>query len=398
MITCIAPTKKDIKLSAPYNKKSHGNCDSTASSSPSLTKQYSSNILKKNRSTNTNMMMRSSSTPVLGSLLSPISPENPNHHHHHDITLHPYKSSPIHKLSLHQAPSPGSQHFTTLSCHSSPISPSFGSGGIRRVQSEGNLESLMSSSGYGGNDHDEFSFFNQPKKASSRLHSCSLETIPSFSYQNSKFRSDGDESDEDEDEEGFCEFRGFNTENKTLSLNKQIIFENLEMKDDIGETGSQMYLAKGIGVDAGFGCAGGGAAGSGGGGLNLSPVGGGGGDSRDVEEHYRKMVNECPGNPLLLGNYAQFLYQKKQDLQGAEEYYSRAILVDPNDEIELQLTLKEQSKQLLKTGKDMFSHVHAAYASFLWETEGDEEGGGGGYYSNIPPLFNNGKMASAATA
>ncbi|KAD3068542.1 hypothetical protein E3N88_36422 [Mikania micrantha] len=386
MITCIAPTKKDIKLSAPYNKKSHGNCDSTASSSPSLTKQYSSNILKKNRSKNTNMMMRSSSTPVLGSLLSPISPENPNHrhHHHHDITLHPYKTSPIHKLSLHQTPSPGSQHFTTLSCHSSPISPSFGSGGIRRVQSEGNLESLMSSSGYGGNDHDDFSFFNPPKKVSSRLHSCSLETIPSFSYQNSKFRSDGDESDEDE--EGFCEFRGFNTENKTLSINKQIGYDNLEMKDDIGESGSQMYPAKGIGVDAGFGCAGGGAAGSGGGGRNLSPVGGGGGDSRDVEEHYRKMVNECPGNPLLLGNYAQFLYQKKQDLQGAEEYYSRAILVDPND------------GGILSQYAKLLWEVHA-YASFLWETEGEEEEEvEEGYYSNIPPLFNNGKMASAATA
>ncbi|KAI3801100.1 hypothetical protein L1987_29202 [Smallanthus sonchifolius] len=104
-------------------------------------------------------------------------------------------------------------------------------------------------------------------------------------------------------------------------------------------------------------------------------------------------------------NYAQFLYQSKQDLQGAEEYYSRAILVDPNDgEI-----LSQYAKLLWELHRDKErattyferaiqaasedSHVHAAYASFLWETEGEEEEG---YYSNIPPLFNTGKMASAA--
>ncbi|GJT85127.1 hypothetical protein Tco_1066844 [Tanacetum coccineum] len=152
------------------------------------------------------MMLRSSSTPLLGSLISSVSSESLNNHHHD-----PFKSSPIHKFSFHQTPSPASQHFTTISCSSSPMSPSFGNSGIRRAQSEGNLDSLISSI-HGSND-DEFSFFNAPKKHSNRLHSTMLETIPSFSYHNSRFKSDGDETSDDEeieeDGEGLCEFSGF---------------------------------------------------------------------------------------------------------------------------------------------------------------------------------------------
>lgn len=176
------------------------------------------------------------------------------------------------------------------------MSPSFGNNGIRRAQSEGNLDSLISS--INGSSDDEFSFFNAPKKhSSSRLHGSMLETIPSRS------KSDGEESSDDE---GLCEFSGFDIENKVLSLNKQMGYGNLAIKDDIGESGSQMYLAKGLGVDAGFG--------SGGGGRNLSHVGrgdgGGGGDNNhDTEEYYRKMVVENPGNALFLGNYARYLYQ-----------------------------------------------------------------------------------------
>ncbi|CAI9297374.1 unnamed protein product [Lactuca saligna] len=346
------------------------------------------------------MMLRSSSTPLLGSLLPPS--ESPNNHH--DTALHPHKSSTIHKFSF---PSPGSQHFTPLSCSSSPISPSpsFSNGGMRRAQSEGNLESLMSSSSSNGND-EEFSFFKQPKKVS-RLHSSLLETIPSFSYHNSRFKSDEDESSGHEEQEEDDDFHGFNIENKVLNLNKQM---DLGIKDDyMRETGSQMYLAKGLGVDTHTGS---GAAGGGGGGRKLSQGGGGGGgDNHDVEEHYRKTVNENPGNPLFLRNYAQYLYQSKKDLEGAEEYYCRAILVDPNDgEI-----LSQYAKLLweLHHDKDRAtcyferavqaasedSYVHAAYASFLWEIDGEEdeeEEDEEGYYSkNKSPIFNNETMASA---
>lgn len=39
-----------------------------------------------------------------------------------------------------------------------------------------------------------------------------------------------------------------------------------------------------------------------------------------------------------------------------------------------------------------FSHVHAAYASFLWETEEDEDGDD---LCVLPSHFQNGAMASA---
>nr|GEX40915.1 tetratricopeptide-like helical domain-containing protein [Tanacetum cinerariifolium] len=221
-------------------------------------------------------------TPLLGSLISLVSSESLNNHHHD-----PLKSSPIHKFLFHQTSSPASQHFTTISCSSSPALPSFSNNGIRRAQSEGNLDSLISSI-HGSND-DEFSFFNAPKKHSNRLHSTMLETIPSFPYHNLRFKSDGDETSDDEeleeDDEGLCKFSGFNIKNK-------------------------------------------------------------------------------------------------QDLQGAEDYYSRAVLVDLNDgEILLQ------------------------YAKLSWELQHDndratrdEDEEEEGYYTNIPPLFNNGTMASAATA
>ena len=107
------------------------------------------------------------------------------------------------------------------------MSPSFGNNGIRRAQSEGNLDSLISS--IHGSSDDEFSFFNAPKKhSSSRLHSSMLETIPSRS------KSDGEESSDDE---GLCEFSGFNIENKVLSWNNQMGYGNLAIKDDIGESG-----------------------------------------------------------------------------------------------------------------------------------------------------------------
>ena len=104
----------------------------------------------------------------------------------------------------------------------------------------------------------------------------------------------------------------------------------------------------------------------------------------NVEDHYKKMIEENPNNALVLRNYAQFLYevryictafftstlmivqrkedcelvltcfdiflvkefsfqncsvklscfitlQTKRDVQGAEEFYSRAMLTDPKD-------------------------------------------------------------------
>ncbi|KAJ9547842.1 hypothetical protein OSB04_020385 [Centaurea solstitialis] len=142
----------------------------------------------------------------------------------------------------------------------------------------------------------------------------------------------------------------FNLENKVSSLNNaQMGFWNLEIKDEIGESCSQMYLAKGIGVDVGFGCRDGGGGGGGDRSLSLVArgVGDGDGGDGDVEEHYRKMMNENPRNPLCLGNYAKFLYQLKQDLPGAN---SRAIFVDPND-----------------------GEIFSQYVKLLWELHHDKD-------------------------
>lgn len=47
---------------------------------------------------------------------------------------------------------------------------------------------------------------------------------------------------------------------------------------------------------------------SGGSGGGWGSGGDGGGDNHEVEEYYqRKLVEENPGNPLFLSNYAQFL-------------------------------------------------------------------------------------------
>ncbi|KAA8548883.1 hypothetical protein F0562_000567 [Nyssa sinensis] len=91
-----------------------------------------------------------------------------------------------------------------------------------------------------------------------------------------------------------------------------------------------------------------------------------------------------PCNPLFLRNYAQLL-QSKGDLLGAEEYYFRATLADPQDgEILLQYAklvwelhhdrdraLSYFNRAAQAAAKD--SHVLAAYASFLWEIEDEEE-------------------------
>ncbi|CAA2964655.1 TPR_11 domain-containing [Olea europaea subsp. europaea] len=107
------------------------------------------------------------------------------------------------------------------------------------------------------------------------------------------------------------------------------------------------------------------------------------GTGTDVEEYYRRMVDENPRNNLFLRNYAQFLHQSKGDLIGAEEFYSRAILSDPNDSESISqyanlvwqlhhdkdraVTYFERAVQA--TPED--SNVLAAYAKFLWEIGDD---------------------------
>ncbi|KAJ4728332.1 Tetratricopeptide repeat (TPR)-like superfamily protein [Melia azedarach] len=354
------------------------------------------------------MLLRSSSTPVLGSLLSSISesPNNNSSHHESPLKHHLPPPSPIHHCSSGSGSgsklSCGSFNLPTVSCNSSPISPSiadFSAGshkGIRRAQSEGNLQGLA----YASCKEEDFYNANQPSKKSSGRNKClMLETIPSFSYCTLKGRREEDEEESDlEDEEDIQDYFEENgeeedclEENNEESLQSclknekmsMLLIEEMQRLDNMwkvdleGFAGQEMYLAKGLGI--------GGRGGSRGGGGEFNPAGGDNGDKQEIEEYYKKMVDENPGNPLFLRNYAHFLYKSKRDLERAEDYYSRAILADPGDgEVLSQYAMliwelhRDEDRatsyfQRAVHASPEDSHVHAAYASFLWETEEDDD-------------------------
>ncbi|KAL4592703.1 hypothetical protein LXL04_005706 [Taraxacum kok-saghyz] len=101
---------------------------------------------------------------------------------------------------------------------------------------------------------------------------------------------------------------------------------------------------------------------------------------------YQMGLSEEPDNPLLLDNYAQFLYIVAQDYDRAEEYFKRASKVEPNDAE----ALSKYSNFLWEIRKDLWgaeqnlleaiaidpvnSFYTATYASFLWNTtSGDDD-------------------------
>ncbi|KAK4847500.1 hypothetical protein QYF36_002584 [Acer negundo] len=329
---------------------------------------------------NKKMLLRSSSTPLLGSLLSSSFSDSPNNNIHHEITNTAAKHLPPTKRTF------GSPlNFPPVSCNSSPVADlSDSNKGFRRAQSDGNLEGLAYAS---CNKTEDFN-----KKLSGRNKCLMLQTIPSFSYSD---RSGRREEEEDEEERQYFEENerarervmavqggqfGFKNEKTSRVLSEEV--KVLDKIWNVGADGEsqEMYLARGLGSG------GGGGGGGGGSGGEFNPAGTGGDDNRDnhgIEGHYKKMVLENPGNPLFLRNYARFLYQIKQDLHGAEEYYSRAILADPGDGEILSQYAKivwelhhEQDRAstyferaIQASPED--SHVQAAYAGFLWETEED---------------------------
>ncbi|KAK6937727.1 hypothetical protein RJ641_031235, partial [Dillenia turbinata] len=362
------------------------------------------------------MLLRSSSTPVLGSLLSSFA-DTPNNITETNNTINHLPTTTIHqchkRLSFHQSGS------LSLSCSSSPISPSIadlsnsrggGLKGFRRAQSEGNLDGLASASCDG---NDELHQRNTPQKISRKPNLSVLQTIPSFSLYHSRNASEHDEEEDgdyDEEEEESEEIEE-EEENYKMSLVEERVLMNEFRSFEVGEE-QPMYFAKGLVVTVGSGGFGGGGGGGRGHGGDFTPgnFGGesGGGDGHDLEEYYRRTVEENPGNPLLLRNYAQFLRQSKQDLEGAEEFYSRAILVDPQDgEI-----LSQYARLVWELHHDQDrassyferavqaapndSHVHAAYANFLWETEDDrDEDNASNDFDSMPSFLQKGSIASA---
>lgn len=255
------------------------------------------------------MLLRSSSTPVLGSLLSSFtdSPSNGIHCETTHVVKHlpplPATSVSHHnnKLSLYQT---GSLSLSSFSCNSSPISPSIAdidsNRGFRRAQSESNLEDLA----YASNKSV-----------------LTLQTIASFWFSNYKgLREEDEEDEESEFEEGEEEEGILDTMEriKSMLVTEEVRVENGTCSVGFGELeemtgGKEMYLAMGLGIegcgDGLGGCRGGGGGGSGDYNSTGSGSGGDDGERQGVEEYYKRMVEENPGNPLFLRNYAQFLYQ-----------------------------------------------------------------------------------------
>lgn len=162
--------------------------------------------------------------------------------------------------------------------------------------------------------HEDDPFFcdsYQPNKASGRFRGTTLQTIPSFSlYKSGALGEDEDEEDSDmendeevEENERVMAMGGDNVglEEKVKNMRKMWSGGFEEPREQVGQ---EMHLAWGLGIG------GGGGGGRGGREANWEGTGGDGGDNNHgVEEQYKKMVEEHPGNPLFLGNYARFLYQ-----------------------------------------------------------------------------------------
>ncbi|KAJ4851332.1 hypothetical protein Tsubulata_005698 [Turnera subulata] len=370
------------------------------------------------------MLLKSASTPVLGSLSSGLeSPNNNNIHHHPEAnTLQKHHSKP----PLYKS---GCLNLAATTCNCSSKSPSFGESrkGFRRVQSEGNLKALKQAPCSTINDkskddqHHPISCSTERKIIRRRTKSLVLDTTSSFSFVDHS-GCDEDGGDEangnsfgEEQPRETVSMHSDQVENKALIQEPQVEdrFWNPGFVQGGGENIERMYLAKGLGIGGainGFGGGGGGGGwgGSGGRGGDFFPAGGDGGDVHETEAYYKKMVQANPSDPLFLRNYAEFLYKTKLDLKGAEEYYSRAILMDPKDgEI-----LSQYAKLVWELHHDHDralgyferavqaspeeSHVHAAYASFLWETEEDEgECSLPNHIDNMPPCLHKSAMASA---
>ncbi|KAL3649153.1 hypothetical protein CASFOL_005556 [Castilleja foliolosa] len=103
-----------------------------------------------------------------------------------------------------------------------------------------------------------------------------------------------------------------------------------------------------------------------------------------TEVVYKTELDREPNNPLLLANYAQFLYLVTKDFDRAEEYFKRASKVEPKDAE----ALNKYANFLWAVRNDLWaaeetyleaisiepgnSYYAANYAHFLWNTGGED--------------------------
>ncbi|KAL6503053.1 hypothetical protein OROHE_023955 [Orobanche hederae] len=99
---------------------------------------------------------------------------------------------------------------------------------------------------------------------------------------------------------------------------------------------------------------------------------------------YQTELTKEPNNPLLLANYAQFIYLVAQDFDRAEEYFQRATKVEPKDAE----ALNKYANFLWVVRNDVWAaeetyleaistepenpYYAANYAHFLWNTGGED--------------------------
>ncbi|XP_057817511.1 uncharacterized protein LOC131030635 [Cryptomeria japonica] len=345
------------------------------------------------------MMLRSSSTPILGSLVP----------HSDNIRENVGKICPLHenanRISFHSTLPHNYSHSRSLDTSPLDVEKEAKSvSNFRRVQSDGNLESVLSrgssvqakvaAESFLQSGSDDYNLPSLSKSWSRRRSAQKklpyLASVPSFNMY-------CDEKDEEEEYEGLENFTAiykaesnmqeFSFENKGVG---KIGVKNPATSGDelnIAST-EQMFMARGLGIGVmePLTDTGGGGGNSTHKGISTGGEGdGNGGGFDNIEEHYLRALEVNPANSLILGNYAQFLYETKRDYPKAEEYYARAILAQPDDGDVLAQYAKliwelhhdeeranvyfEQAVQAAPTD----SHVHAAYASFLWNTDGDED-------------------------
>ncbi|XAR60721.1 hypothetical protein NMG60_11034202 [Bertholletia excelsa] len=99
---------------------------------------------------------------------------------------------------------------------------------------------------------------------------------------------------------------------------------------------------------------------------------------------YRTALTQDPNNPLLLANFAQFLFVVAHDYDRAEEYFKRAAMAEPPDAEALSkyANFLWQAKKDLWAAEETYlaaisadpgnSHYAANYAHFLWNTGGED--------------------------
>jgi hypothetical protein len=255
------------------------------------------------------MLLRSSSTPHVGTIRD------------FDYTPSDRHTS---KLSFSHGPNLTSSAYHCASqlseCNQEPSS--FRSRAFRRAFSDGNLEGL----GYTCSNLDEFRNPTTPRNSLFKRNKSMLQSSPSFSIFNSSDESQDEESAPQDPSKGalkrtvtigesiegvtgsgeFCFSKksmsliqeGKEEEEEGVNEVQNLSFEEAENRP----ASPRMYLATGLGIDM-FG-AGVGIGGFDGVDLTVANFDDGSGD---IEEYYKRMVDEYPCHPLFLRNYAHVL-------------------------------------------------------------------------------------------